>query len=185
MEGREGNTGRHSSRNTSHVHGRSGAGLHCHRHCSGLGGAHMQEPALSRGVCYQLSHRCDPPFHSMGGSGKTHRAAAAENRHDNPHSLAAGKIKSSFLGRKQGPVFVGFYSIQENKAHKGNEGGVVVGGVFTFYPSMQSKAHQTPSTARPLWLRSSGTIRDWILPPMVSALRELHSARSAEFPPRS
>lgn len=80
----------------------------------------MWEPALSTGICHQLSHRCDPRLSQCGGQGErtalNHPTAAAENRHSNTLSPARRKIRSSFWGRKQGTVFVGFYSIQENKA---------------------------------------------------------------------
>lgn len=86
--------------------------------------------------------------HSMGGQGKhmalNHPTAAAENRHSNTHSPARIKISSSFLGRKWGSVFVGFYSTQENKA-QGNKGGFVVGVVLPFMPLCKTKATRPPA----------------------------------------
>lgn len=132
--------------------------------------ADVWEPALGKGTCHQLSHRCDPRLSQRGGSGNTalnHPTAAAENRHSNVLSPPRRTIRSSFLGRKQGPVFVGFYSMQENKA-QGNKGLFCCWNFFTFYPPLQNKAHQTSSIARPLWSRGSGTtIGDLIHPPIL------------------
>lgn len=77
-------------------------------------GAHMWEPALSKDICQQLSHRRDPSL--TKSAAPNHPTAAAENRHNNALSPARRKTRSSILGRYQSPVFVGFYSMQENKA---------------------------------------------------------------------
>lgn len=120
----------------------------------------MWEPALSTGICHQLSHRCDPRLSQCGGQGErtalNHPTAAAENRHSNTLSPTRRKIRNSFWGRKQGTVFVGFYSIQENKA-QGKKGLFCYWNFFTFYSPLQNKAHRTSSIARPLWSRGSGT----------------------------
>lgn len=125
--------------------------------------------------------------HSMGGQGKhmalNHPTAAAENRHSNTHSPARRKISSSFLGRKRGSVFVGFYSTQENKA-QGNKGGFVVGVVLPFIPPAK------PSPPDLQHCQVTPVKRQWYhqwrldLPANTCALRELHRL-SAEFPPHS
>ena len=163
------------------MRGRPGAGLCGHRPVPA-----MHRPGWEPTCGTQLLARASatsshldvtPLSHSMEGQGKrtvlNDPTAAAENRHSNTRSPARRKRRSGFLGRKQGPVFVGFYSIQENKA-QGNKGFFVVGVFLPFIPA----AKQSPPDLQ--HCRATLVKRQWYhhrrldSPANTCALRELH-----------
>lgn len=131
----------------------------CVCHALACLGAHMQEPALGKADCHQLSHRGDTYPLTAWGARKTHgtESPPSSSREQAQQCLQPGQRKrSSFLGRKQGLVFVGFYASQENEA-QGNNFLLLLTGFFTLFAPLQNKAHQSTRIARPLWSRGTGT----------------------------
>lgn len=59
------------------------------------------------------------------------------------------KSRSSFLGRKQGLAFFGFYASQESES-QGNKLLSLLTGFFSLFAPLQNKAHHSLRTARSL-----------------------------------
>lgn len=109
----------------------------CVCHALACLGAHMQEPALGKADCHQLSHRGDTYPLTAWGARKTHgtESPPSSSREQAQQCLQPGQRKrSSFLGRKQGLVFVGFYASQENEAQGNNFLLLLTGFFYPFCP---------------------------------------------------
>lgn len=112
----------------------------------------MQEPALGKADCHQLSHRGDTPSSQHGGLGKCTALGHPQEKQRTGTAVPAAqpeKEEKSFLGRKQGLAFFGFYAGQENET-QGNNFLSLLTGFFTLFASLQNKAHHSFRTARSL-----------------------------------
>lgn len=153
---------------TEHPKHRPGAGLHHPRPvlamCWPASGPTCRSQLLARLMATSSHTEVTLPPHSMGaGIAHSTESAPSSSREQAQQCLQPSqrKRRSSFLGRKQGLVFVGFYARQEKEA-QGNNFLLLLTGFFTLFAPLQKKAHQSSRTARSLCSRGTGTtIEDW------------------------